>query len=82
MFEDSFIAYARSEKPVFFGAPDGAGTRHFFLICANDRDLHLHVLARLAVLAHGAGLVAKLDEAASSGDVMAAVREAEAEYAK
>ena len=82
MFEDSCLADARSAEPVFVGAPDGAGTRHFFLICANDRDLHLHVLARLAVLAHGAGLVAKLDEAASPGDVMAAVREAEAEYAK
>ena len=80
MFEDSFIAYARGEKPVFFGAPDGAGTRHFFLICAADRDLHLHVLARLAVLAHGAGLIERLEEAATPEDVLSAIRAAEAEY--
>ena len=81
MFEDSFIVYARGARPVFFGAPDGAPTRHFFLVCATDRDLHLHALARLAVLAHGAGLVEKLDAAESAADVISAVREAEEEYA-
>jgi len=79
LFEESFIAYGRSLRPVYFGAPDGAPTSHFFLVCATDRDLHLHILARLAVLAHGEGLMERLSEAASPADVIAAVREAEAE---
>jgi mannitol/fructose-specific phosphotransferase system IIA component (Ntr-type) len=53
MFEQTFVAYGRSERAIFFGAPDGAGTRHFFLICSTDHEQHLHILARLAVLAHG-----------------------------
>lgn len=63
LFEQSFIAYGRSLRPIFFGAPDGAATRHFFLICAADHDEHLHALARLAVLVHGTDLLARLDEA-------------------
>ena len=79
-FEESFIAYARSEKPVFFGAPDGAPTRHFFLICSTDHDQHLHILARLAVLAHGTNLVERLEEADEPGDVIKIISECEAEY--
>ena len=80
MFEESFIAYGRSNRPVFFGAPDGEGTRHFFLICSTDHRAHLHILARLAVLAHGTDLVARLEAAAGAEDVLAAIRECEAEF--
>ena len=81
LFEESFIAYGRCDREIFFGAPDGAGTRHFFLICATDRDLHLHILARLAVLAHGAALIDSLAAAQTAQEVLSAVRSAEAEYA-
>lgn len=81
-FEESFIAYGRSERPVFFGAPDGAGTRHFFLICSTDHDQHLHILARLAVLAHGTDLLERLDAAATAEEVMTALGECESEYSK
>lgn len=80
LFEESFLAYGRSERPIFFGAPDGAGTRHFFLICSTDHDEHLHMLARLAVLAHGTGLLERLDAAADAAAAVAAVRETEAEF--
>ena len=80
MFEESFIAYGRSDRPVFFGAPDGDGTRHFFLICSTDHRAHLHILARLAVLAHGTDLVARLDAAEDAAGVLAAIRECEAEF--
>lgn len=82
VFERTFIAYGRSERPIFFGAPDGAGTRHFFLICSTDHEQHLHILARLAVLAHGTGLVEALDAAESPDDVLDAVRRCEKEYQK
>ena len=79
-FEESFIAYGRSVRPVFFGAPDGEATRHFFLICSTDHEEHLHILARLAILAHGTDLMEKLDAAETPEDVVAALRDCEAEY--
>ena len=80
VFEETFVAYGRCERPVFFGAADGEGTRHFFLICATDPQMHLKILARLAVLAHGTDLIARLDEAADPAAVVAAVRACEAEF--
>lgn len=80
MFEESFIAYGRSDRPVFFGAPDGEGTRHFFLICSTDHRAHLHILARLAVLAHGTNLVERLVAAEDATGVLAAIRECEEEF--
>lgn len=80
VFEESFVAYGRSDRPVFFGASDGEGTRHFFLVCSEDPALHLKILARLAVLAHGTDLVARLDEAVDAAAVVAAVRACEEEF--
>ena len=82
LFEDTFIAYGRARRPVFFGAPDGEGTRHFFLVCSTDDELHLHILARLAVLAHGTDLLEKLDAAEDAEGVIAAVRDCEKEFIK
>ncbi len=73
-FEDTFVAYARARRDVFFGAPGGEGTRHFFLVCCTDHDLHLRILARLAVLAHGTDLMERLDAVATPHDVLEAVR--------
>lgn len=80
VFEESFVAYGRCDRPVFFGAADGEATRHFFLICAVDADSHLKILARLAVLAHGTDLTARLDEATDAASVIAAVQACEAEF--
>lgn len=80
MFEETFVAYGRSERPIFFGAPDGAGTRHFFLVCSTDHEAHLHILARLAMLAHGTVLIERLDAAEDAGTVLEAVRECESEF--
>ena len=81
-FEDTFIAYGRARRPVFFGAPDGEGTRHFFMICSTDHEKHLHILARLAVLAHGTNLLARLDAAEDADAALAAIRDCETEYLK
>jgi len=82
LFEESFVAYGRSLRPVFFGAPDGASTRHFFLICSTDHEAHLHILARLAMLAHGTDLVERLDAAETSEDVLALIRTCESDFEK
>ena len=78
-FEDTFVAYARSARPIFFGAPDGEATRHFFLVCSTDHERHLMILARLAVLAHGTALLERLDEASDPAEAIAALRECEEE---
>ena len=77
LFEESFVAYGRATRPIFFGASDGEATRHFFLVCSTDHEQHLHILARLAVLAHGTDLTARLDEADTPEAVIAAIRACE-----
>ena len=80
LFEESFVAYARAQRPIFFGAPDGEGTRHFFLICSTDHEAHLHILARLAVLAHGSDLMERLDAAVEPDEVRAIIADCERDY--
>lgn len=82
LFESAFIGYGRSERPIYFGAPDGEPTRHFFLVGSTDHEMHLHVLARLAMLAHRTDLLARLDAAGDADAVVAAVRECEGELAR
>jgi excisionase family DNA binding protein len=79
LFEEAFLGYGRSVKPLFFGAPDGAATSHYFLICSTDHERHLHVLARLAMLAHGTDLLERLSLAAEPREVVEAVRACEEE---
>ncbi len=50
MFEDSLILLGRSRQPVLFGAPGGAYTRFFFLICSQEDRIHLHLLARISMI--------------------------------
>ena len=80
LFEESFVAYGRSERPIFFGASNGEGTRHFFLICSTDHAQHLRILARLAVLAHGTDLVRMMEAAETESDVVDAVASCEEEF--
>ena len=80
LFESAFIAYGRSDRPIFFGAPDGEGTRHFFLVCSTDHAAHLHILARLAILAHGSPLIERLEAVQTADEVIDAIRECEAQY--
>ena len=80
LFEESFIAYGRSVRPIFFGAMDGEATRHFFLIASTNHEEHLHILARLAILAHGTDLMERLDAVETPDDALAAIRDCEAAY--
>ena len=74
---ESFLALGRTARPVFFGAPDDEGTDIFFLISCTDHKLHLHVLARLCLLAHGTTLLADLRAAPDAAAMLSAVKEAE-----
>lgn len=80
-FEDTFVAYGRTRRPVYFGAPDGEATRHFFLICCTDHEQHLRILARLAVLAHGTDMIERLETAESAEEAISAIAACEEEIA-
>ncbi len=77
LFEETFIAYGRSARPIFFGAPNGEATRHFFLICSTDHQLHLSILARLAVMTHATEFLELLGEAESVEQARTIIRAAE-----
>ncbi|MBQ7234655.1 MAG: PTS sugar transporter subunit IIA [Kiritimatiellae bacterium] len=77
LFEESFVAYGRSERPVFFGAPNGEGTRHFFLVCSTDHVQHLNILARLALMAHATEFLEVLDEVTSTEEALSVIKAAE-----
>lgn len=80
LFQETFLALGRSVRPVFFGAQDGTGTDLFFLICCTDHTLHLHILARLCLLAHGTELLTALREAPDAEAMHAALKAAEDEF--
>ncbi len=79
MFDDSFIVLGRSVQPVPFGSPDGATTDLFFLVCCQDDRIHLHVLARLAVMCHYTSLLIELRDARDVSGMYQALIESENE---
>ena len=79
LFQETFLALGRTVRPVFFGSQDGEGTDLFFMICCTDHTLHLHILARLCLLAHGTPLLQELREAPDAETMHAALKKAEDE---
>lgn len=65
LFAESFIAFARTEREVFFGSADGKGTDLYFLVCCADASLHLHILSRLCLLLRKTALLEALRAAAT-----------------
>ncbi|MBR6733342.1 MAG: PTS sugar transporter subunit IIA [Kiritimatiellae bacterium] len=80
LFQETFLALGRTARPVFFGAQDGTATDLFFLICCTDHTLHLHILARLCLLAHGTPLLENLRAAEDAAAMHAALKAAEDEF--
>lgn len=71
-----FVCLLRTLQPVEFGAPDGKGTRVFFLLCAPDDRSHLYGLARVARLLHN-GLLDLVLAAKSEDEVKQAITSVE-----
>ncbi len=82
LFQETFLALGRAVRPVFFGAQDGTATDLFFLICCTDHTLHLHILARLCLLAHGTPLLDNLRVAPDAEAMHAALTQAENDFLK
>jgi mannitol/fructose-specific phosphotransferase system IIA component (Ntr-type) len=79
MFEDSFLAFGRTPAAVPFGASDGGLTDLFFLICCQDDRIHLHVLARLCLMATRTRLLEALRAAPDAAAISLAIRDSEAD---
>ena len=57
---EALIAYGRTTRGLPFGAPNGALSDLFFLVCCRDRGTHVLALARLARLLLRPGFVDQL----------------------
>ena len=82
MFNESFVAFARTVQGIHFGAADGASTDLFFLICCQDDRIHLHVLARLCCMCHHTRLLDELRHDEDADALHAAILRAEDEAIK
>jgi len=80
--DDSFIVLARAIQAVPFGSPDGQTTDLFFLICAQDDRIHLHMLARLCMMCYHTPLLMELREAPTAQDLYDALIKAEEQVIK
>src|SRR5262249_3625110 len=65
LYEGSVIVLGRTVQEIHFGAPDHRPTRLFFLVACEDAHIHLHVLARLSLLALRTDLITQLWEIAT-----------------
>lgn len=77
LFESPFIVLGRTVQQIPFGAPDGRPTDIFFLIGCPDDRLHLHLLARLCLMAQKTDLLANLRQAETGGAMHDVVLSAE-----
>ncbi len=77
---DSFLVIARVPGGIPFGALDGKLTDLFFMPCATNDRIHLHMIARIALLLHKTDLANKLRQCISAEEMIAAIRNIESEF--
>jgi mannitol/fructose-specific phosphotransferase system IIA component (Ntr-type) len=77
LFESSFIVLGRTVQEIHFGAPDGKPTTLFFLICCQDDRLHLHVLARICLMARNTAVLDQLRQSPDASSMHACLLAAE-----
>lgn len=73
------IAFGRSYSGIPFGAPRGAMTDIFFLVCSRDDRMHLQVLARLSRLLLRPGFLDELRSQETPHDTWQFITDAENE---
>jgi PTS system nitrogen regulatory IIA component len=79
LFETSFIVLGRTLQEIHFGAPDGQPTNLFFLVCCQDDRLHLHVLARICLMAQKTAMLDQLRQSPDALSMHASLLAAEVE---
>jgi PTS system nitrogen regulatory IIA component len=78
ILERPFLALGRTSRPLPFGAPRGALTDLYFLVCSTDDAGHLRVLARLSRLIGDETLLEALRHAPDAAAAHQVVAEHEA----
>jgi PTS system nitrogen regulatory IIA component len=76
---ESLVAYGRTASGIPFGAPHGALTDIFFLVCCRDEVTHLRVLARLSRMLLRPGFLETLRAAPSTTETRQIIESAERE---
>lgn len=71
------IVYGYSKDGVDYGAPDGELVHHFFLLCSQNIELHLHLMGCMARLLKSTDFIQSLSECKNNADVIHLVMEHE-----
>src|SRR5205807_1994438 len=79
MLGEPVIAYARTLAGIPFGAPNGALSDIFFLICCRDQRTHLKVLARISRMMLQPGIVDELRAAETAAETLSVLEATERE---
>ena len=69
LVESSFVVLGRTIQDIPFGAPDGRPTNLFFLMAVPDDRLHLHLLARLCLMAQKTPMLEELRQATGAEEM-------------
>ena len=76
-FEESFLVLGRTSRDIPFSAPDGRGTRFFFLLCLQHETQHLHTLARICLMATTTDMMRRLWNARNAEEMLQAIYDSE-----
>lgn len=82
LFESLFVVLGRTVQEIPFGAPDGRATDLFFLVACPDERLHLHLLARLCLMAQKTGMLGRLRLVSTAEEMYDALVSSEREILK
>jgi PTS system nitrogen regulatory IIA component len=80
LIHDSFLVIAHVPGGIPFGAQDGDLTDLFLMPCANNDRIHLHMIARIALLLQKTDLADELRDCDTVREMEKLVRKVEAEY--
>ena len=78
--EDARVALCFPKVPVDFGALDGKPVHAFFVILTSSPRRHLEVLSKISYLCQSDAFVALLEQRANAGQLLAFIREQEAQW--
>jgi PTS system nitrogen regulatory IIA component len=79
MLGEPVVAYGRSLGGIPFGAPNGALSDIFFLVCCREQRVHLKLLARIARLMLKPGMMDDLRSADTAAETLPILETAERE---
>ena len=77
---DSFLVIARVPGGIPFGAQDGELTDLFLMPCANNDRIHLHMIARIALLLQKSDFAGELRSCDTAEEMAGVVRKMEGRY--